>query len=63
MILVCTYSHGDQLYQMDFAQMIDDHAAKVPTLPLPPFLLVEREAPEFGIKSNEEQEITLSLKA
>ena len=50
---------GDQLYQMDFAQMIDDHAAKGADITIATIPVGEREAPEFGIlKSNEEQEIT-----
>ncbi len=50
---------GDQLYQMDFAQMIDDHAAKGADITIATIPVAEREAPEFGIlKSNEEQAIT-----
>lgn len=50
---------GDQLYQMDFAQMIDDHAAKGADITIATIPVADREAPEFGIlKSNEEQIIT-----
>ncbi len=50
---------GDQLYQMDFAQMIDDHAAKNADITIATIPVNERDAPEFGIlKSDEEQSIT-----
>jgi glucose-1-phosphate adenylyltransferase len=50
---------GDQLYQMDFAQMIDDHAAKGADITIATIPVGDREAPEFGIlKSNDAQEIT-----
>ncbi len=50
---------GDQLYQMDFAQMIDDHTAKGADITIATIPVADREAPEFGIlKSNEEQLIT-----
>ncbi len=48
---------GDQLYQMDFAEMIEAHKAKnadIATIPV-----AARDASEFGIlKANEEQTIT-----
>lgn len=50
---------GDQLYQMDFAEMISEHASKgadisIATIPVP-----AREASEFGImKTDEESFIT-----
>lgn len=45
---------GDQLYQMDFAEMLDNHKElgadiSVATIPVP-----EREAPEFGILKSKE---------
>jgi glucose-1-phosphate adenylyltransferase len=50
---------GDQLYQMDFAQMIDDHTAKGADITIATIPVGDREAPEFGIlKSNEAQGIT-----
>ncbi|MFN8251327.1 MAG: glucose-1-phosphate adenylyltransferase [Ferruginibacter sp.] len=50
---------GDQLYQMDFAEMIDNHIAHKADITIATIPVGEREAPEFGIlKSNEEHEIT-----
>jgi len=50
---------GDQLYQMDFAKMIDNHAAQGADMTIATIPVVEREAPEFGIlKANEENLIT-----
>lgn len=50
---------GDQLYQMDFAAMIDNHTALGADISIATIPVGEREAPEFGIlKSNEEQVIT-----
>ncbi|MGC4103397.1 glucose-1-phosphate adenylyltransferase [Ferruginibacter sp.] len=50
---------GDQLYQMDFAKMIDNHAALGADITIATIPVGEREAPEFGIlKSNEENLIT-----
>jgi glucose-1-phosphate adenylyltransferase len=50
---------GDQLYQMDFGAMIDNHAAQNADITIATIPVGEREAPEFGIlKSNDEQLIT-----
>ena len=50
---------GDQLYQMDFGAMIDNHAAQGADITIATIPVGEREAPEFGIlKSNEENLIT-----
>ncbi|MEP7143493.1 MAG: glucose-1-phosphate adenylyltransferase [Ferruginibacter sp.] len=50
---------GDQLYQMDFAAMIDNHTAHGADISIATIPVGEREAPEFGIlKSNEEHVIT-----
>ncbi len=50
---------GDQLYQMDFAEMIDNHIAHNAEITIATIPVGERDAPEFGIlKSNEEHEIT-----
>ena len=50
---------GDQLYQMDFAEMIDNHVAKGADITIATIPVGEREAPEFGIlKSNDEHVIT-----
>ena len=50
---------GDQLYQMDFAQMIDNHTSKGADISIATIPVGRREAPEFGIlKSNDEHLIT-----
>ncbi|MEJ7589256.1 MAG: glucose-1-phosphate adenylyltransferase [Ferruginibacter sp.] len=50
---------GDQLYQMDFAAMIDNHTAHGADISIATIPVGERDAPEFGIlKSNDEQLIT-----
>ena len=50
---------GDQLYQMDFGEMIDNHAAQGADITIATIPVGEREAPEFGIlKANEESLIT-----
>jgi glucose-1-phosphate adenylyltransferase len=50
---------GDQLYQMDFGEMIDNHAAQGADITIATIPVAEREAPEFGIlKSNDEHLIT-----
>ena len=50
---------GDQLYQMDFGAMIDNHAALGADITIATIPVGERDAPEFGIlKSNEENLIT-----
>jgi glucose-1-phosphate adenylyltransferase len=50
---------GDQLYQMDFSEMIEAHRNSGAALTIATIPVTEREAPEFGIlKSNESQVIT-----
>ncbi len=50
---------GDQLYQMDFREMIENHVAKGADISIATIPVGEREAPEFGIlKANEDQLIT-----
>ena len=50
---------GDQLYQMDFEQMIDNHAASGADISIATIPVGDREAPEFGIlKTNEDSVIT-----
>ncbi len=50
---------GDQLYQMDFEEMIDEHKAKGADISIATIPVGDREAPEFGIlKSNDENMIT-----
>jgi glucose-1-phosphate adenylyltransferase len=50
---------GDQLYQMDFQAMIDQHRNSNADISIATIPVVEREASEFGIlKSNEESIIT-----
>ncbi|MCX6337182.1 MAG: glucose-1-phosphate adenylyltransferase, partial [Bacteroidetes bacterium] len=50
---------GDQLYQMDFFQMIANHKAKGADITIATIPVASREAPEFGIlKTNDENYIT-----
>jgi glucose-1-phosphate adenylyltransferase len=50
---------GDQLYQMDFQLMIDEHIASGADISIATIPVGEREAPEFGIlKANENNLIT-----
>lgn len=50
---------GDQLYQMDFAEMVATHKAKGADLSIATIPVTEREATEFGIlKANDENMIT-----
>jgi glucose-1-phosphate adenylyltransferase len=50
---------GDQLYQMDFAEMIDNHQNAGADITIATIPVSEREATEFGIlKSNETHHIT-----
>ena len=50
---------GDQLYQMDFAAMIDNHIKQQAEITIATIPVGEREAPEFGIlKTNDENTIT-----
>ena len=50
---------GDQLYQMDFRQMLEKHIEKQADITIATIPVTEREAPEFGIlKANTENYIT-----
>jgi glucose-1-phosphate adenylyltransferase len=50
---------GDQLYQMDFAYMLENHEKSGADISIATIPVGEREAPEFGIlKTNDEQIIT-----
>ncbi len=50
---------GDQLYQMDFADMVDNHIAQQADISIATIPVGDREAPEFGIlKTNAENVIT-----
>ena len=50
---------GDQLYQMDFREMMDNHIAKGADITIATIPVGEREAPEFGIlKADAAQYIT-----
>lgn len=50
---------GDQLYQMDFQKMLDDHKAKGADISIATIPVGDREASDFGIlKADEEHSIT-----
>ena len=50
---------GDQLYQMDFSDMLQNHIDKNADVSIATIPVADREAPEFGIlKCNEENRIT-----
>ncbi|MEI8074417.1 MAG: glucose-1-phosphate adenylyltransferase [Bacteroidota bacterium] len=50
---------GDQLYQMDFSEMISNHKAQHADITIATIPVGDREAPEFGIlKTNDEHFIT-----
>jgi len=50
---------GDQLYQMDFQKMLEDHVEHGADISIATIPVAEREAPEFGIlKSDENHNIT-----
>ncbi len=50
---------GDQLYQMDFGEMFENHMAKGADISIATIPVGDREAPEFGIlKSDEQNHIT-----
>jgi glucose-1-phosphate adenylyltransferase len=49
---------GDQLYQMDFADMLDAHKKSEADITIATIPVAQREAPEFGIlKANEDNDI------
>lgn len=45
---------GDQLYQMDFAEMLDNHKALGADISVATIPVAERDAPEFGILKSKE---------
>jgi glucose-1-phosphate adenylyltransferase len=50
---------GDQLYQMDFVEMIDAHKKQGADISIATIPVGDREAPEFGIlKTNDQNDIT-----
>lgn len=49
---------GDQLYQMDFAEMLDNHKALGADISIATIPVAQREAPEFGILKSEAGLIT-----
>jgi len=49
---------GDQLYQMDFAEMLDNHKALGADISIATIPVGDREAPEFGILKSAEGVIT-----
>ena len=50
---------GDQLYQMDFAEMFETHVKSESDITIATIPVTEREAPEFGIlKANDKNAIT-----
>jgi glucose-1-phosphate adenylyltransferase len=44
---------GDQLYQMDFMEMVNSHIAKKADISIATIPVADREAPEFGIMKND----------
>ncbi len=49
---------GDQLYQMDFAEMLDNHKALGADISVATIPVTQRDAPEFGILKSDEGLIT-----
>ncbi|WP_407521003.1 glucose-1-phosphate adenylyltransferase [Lacibacter sp. MH-610] len=52
---------GDQLYQMDFQKMIDDHVQRGADISIATIPVGDREAPEFGILKSDEQSMITSF--
>ena len=52
---------GDQLYQMDFEEMIDNHKASGADISIATIPVNGREAPEFGILKSDEENIITSF--
>ncbi|MFI5156870.1 MAG: glucose-1-phosphate adenylyltransferase [Chitinophagales bacterium] len=46
---------GDQLYQMDFMEMLNSHIAKKADISIATIPVADREAPEFGIMKNDKE--------
>ncbi len=52
---------GDQLYQMDFQKMIDDHVARSADISIATIPVNERDAPEFGVLKADADHIITSF--
>jgi glucose-1-phosphate adenylyltransferase len=52
---------GDQLYQMDLAEMIDNHKKSGASITIATIPVGEREAPEFGILKSDEANVITSF--
>ncbi len=52
---------GDQLYQMDFAKMIDAHVASGSDISIATIPVTEKEAPEFGLLKADENNLITSF--
>jgi len=52
---------GDQLYQMDFAEMLNNHIEKGAHISIATIPVGDREAPEFGILKSDEQSLITSF--
>lgn len=52
---------GDQLYQMDFEEMIDNHAASGAEISIATIPVGDREAPEFGILKADDKNVITSF--
>jgi glucose-1-phosphate adenylyltransferase len=52
---------GDQLYQMDFGAMIDNHVEKKADITIATIPVNERDAPEFGILKSDEKDVITSF--
>ncbi len=52
---------GDQLYQMDFSEMMDAHVAKGADISIATIPVDERDAPEFGILKTDENSFITSF--
>ena len=52
---------GDQLYQMDFEEMIDAHAASGADISIATIPVGDREAPEFGILKADDKNVITSF--
>jgi len=46
---------GDQLYQMDFMEMLNNHIAKKADISIATIPVSDRDAPEFGIMKNDQE--------
>ena len=48
---------GDQLYQMDFQEMVDNHVKQEADISIATIPVDDREAPEFGILKSDENDL------